>query len=186
MQSEFKVASESASSHPRQMQSGTAHITDTQSMVAHGADSAHHCLADLFDVIGSKSHNAVMESGIISNMHANSVHERSVSTDCGEHFVAVRIENDANYWDLLRIIHTTRMDIIGYADRYNTQRKAVHVVGCSIKGINDPNPLFVRNGIDRLWKYKEEETYFQVVTPLNVLLSQKYMIRILFSHISVT
>lgn len=32
---------------------------------------------------------------------------------------------------------------MGYADRYNAQRKAVHVVGGSIERINDPNPLFV-------------------------------------------
>lgn len=125
------------------MQSGTAHIADTQSMVAHRADSAHHRLADEFDVVSSESHNAVMESGVVTNMHGSSVHESSVSADGGEHFVAVGVENDANDRNLLGIRHITRLNVMGYADRYNAQRKAVHVVGGSIERINDPNPLFV-------------------------------------------
>lgn len=125
------------------MQSGAAHIADTQSMVAHGADSAHHRLADEFDVVCSESHDAVMESGVVTNMHRSSVHESSVSADGSEHFVAVGVENDADYRNLLGVMHITRLNIMGYANRYNAQREAVHVVGSSIERINDPNPLFV-------------------------------------------
>lgn len=112
-------------------------------MVAHGADSAHHRLADEFDVVCGESHNAVMESGVVTNMHGSSVQESSLSANSSEHLVAVGVENDANYRNLLEVIHITGMNIMGYADRYNAQRKAVHVVGSSIERINDPNPLFV-------------------------------------------